>query len=1204
VGEQMKNEGESKAEFKAWRTFSIFISSTFLDMQEERDHLKNVVFPKVEGELRENRIRLETVDLRWGIDTSTITNESEREAKVLQVCLEEIKRCRPFFIGLLGDRYGWVPSEDRMKEAIRREANLKHKKDKSVTALEIEFGVLASEEQLNRSVFYFRRPLDYSKINVDKKGSFCDEYDHKLSVVQKKERKDALIRLKAEIRKHFKKHGFKKKRGLEDKVKQYNTNWDEDKQEVVNLDKWGKKVYDDIIRECKVQAGNTLDEADRNVYEQEEFLLDAFIEDHTHLVTVSTETGVETISSFCGREKLLAELKEHLLDKKNEKWGLVLTGESGSGKSAVFAKIHRMMQDEDCFILAHSAGISPRSRRLVDLLHKWNWRMCKQLKIEYEMDKPKGRTLNKFGIPDIKQSGLDSREPEFESDKIISKFKELLFTIAEKKQVIILIDALDRFESTARAQHLSWLPQVMPNNVRVLCTAITGTEEKAVSYHAGNLVSRDIDHYTDKEAKEMLDVLCAIQHKDMPAEVKEAILSKKKDESLPACSSPLWLSLAVNILMAMDNYDYEKIMKMAGKPGLTINEYMLILVENYSGDPGKLFISLINKAASYFEEEFTRKIFDYISCSRNGLRESDLENLVPIEEEKWDALTFARMRRWFSSHIRKEGDNLQWNLAHSILRNSLQNRLAEDKFKNIHNAIATHLLTLPEIDDLRISETMFHLMKAGNAEKALDYYVSCSKEDRRGATAVLAEAVSKDEKNLDWCFAILRAGGGNEQKIMRLAPRYIYDLNDALKVEGKLNERQKFLETLCDYVTTKTNLSVNKDFGYDFAALNEKLGEIYQYLGKLDQALEFYKENNRLMKEICRSNPRNERLKLGLAISCEKLGDIYQSLGKLDQAMEFYKKDSELTKELYESNPRNESVKLHLAVSYLELGEVYQSLGKLDQALEFYNNYAELSEELYENNPKDDSVRYSLVCSYERLGNIYQSLGKLGHSLGFYKKYSELSKELFESNPKNESLKYGLAISYDRLGSIYQSLGKSNQALDFYKKYSEFSKELSESNPINEILKNSLAISYGKLGEIYQFLGNIDQARQDYDKYNKLMKELSESDTHNKDIKSNLAVSNERLGEIYQSLGKLDQALGFYIRYAELSKDLYESDPKNFGLFESLGISYYKLAMIYKDIKNDQAGRKYYAKWKKIISFLAENVPGVPKYQKWKQVEY
>ena len=40
-----------------------------------------------------------------------ITDEQTAEGQVLPICLEEIRRCRPYFIGLLGERYGWVPDE-------------------------------------------------------------------------------------------------------------------------------------------------------------------------------------------------------------------------------------------------------------------------------------------------------------------------------------------------------------------------------------------------------------------------------------------------------------------------------------------------------------------------------------------------------------------------------------------------------------------------------------------------------------------------------------------------------------------------------------------------------------------------------------------------------------------------------------------------------------------------------------------------------------------------------------------------------------------------------------------------------------------------------------------------------------------------------------------------------------------------------------
>ncbi|MDP8320806.1 MAG: tetratricopeptide repeat protein, partial [Candidatus Stygibacter australis] len=1039
----MNNEGKVKAEFIAWQTFSIFISSTFIDMQAERDHLKNIVFPKVEEELRKNRVRLEVVDLRWGLDTSTINDESDREVRVLQVCLDEIKRCRPFFIGLLGDRYGWVPAEDRMKDAIKRMEEMKghtrlttisenredvpqtpfkkslfsifkrNKKEindnpvskeptntipsdvshicKSVTALEIEFGVLASEEQLTRSVFYFRDPLPYKEMPGDVAARYCDEYDPELEDEELSERKVALNNLKVEIRDHF------DKKRLKDKVKPYSGNWDKNKHKVVGLEAWGEIVYEDIIRECKAQAKIKESDVPKNVYEQQEALLDAFIEDHTHITTIKTGTTVEEVPTFCGRIELLKELKEHLLNTDAEKWGLVLTGESGSGKSAVFSMIYRMLQREDCVLLANSAGISPRSRNVADLLQRWNKQLSKRLGIKYETD------IGKTDEFDLKNISSQQKDQKPAIEELQQKFKELLFAIAEKEQVVILLDALDRFEPTSRAINMTWLPQVMPGKVRMLCTAITGTEVKAVQYHR-ELVSRDIDHFTKEEAEAMLVMLCLKQHKDMPENVKNSILARNRNDGISACSSPLWLSMAVNILMALDSHDFEEIQKGKGKADQAFNDFMLELVNGYKDTPGELFLDLVDKAAGYFGDEFTLKVFNYLACSRNGLRESDLEKLIPEKNENWDALTFASIRRWFAAHIREEGDNLQWNLAHSILRSSLLNKLEVDEFKNIHNAIAFHLLTLPEIDDIRISETMYFLMKAGNADKALNYYVSCSEQERQGATTVLAEAVSRDEKQHEWCFAILRAAGGNGDEIMKLAHHYIYDLNDALIVEGNLNERQELLDTLHDHIKTKTSISSNKEFGYDFAALNEKLGNIYQSLGKLDQALEFFYKFNHLMKELYESNPSNESLKNGLAISYSKLGDIYQSLGKLDQALKFYDKCNHFMKELYESNPSNESLKNGLAISYANLGEIYQSLGKLDQALEFYNKLNHLFKELYEINPSNESLKNGLASSYSKLGNIYQSLGKMDQALEFYNKFNHLMKELYESNPSNESL--------------------------------------------------------------------------------------------------------------------------------------------------------------------------------------------------------
>src|SRR5215831_21032927 len=101
-----------------WKARPIFISSTFVDMQAERDYLRTRVFPELEERLRARRHHLEWVDLRVGIATAAQRDdEAARELHVLKVCLAEVARCRPFLIVLLGDRYGWVPPPERIAAA-------------------------------------------------------------------------------------------------------------------------------------------------------------------------------------------------------------------------------------------------------------------------------------------------------------------------------------------------------------------------------------------------------------------------------------------------------------------------------------------------------------------------------------------------------------------------------------------------------------------------------------------------------------------------------------------------------------------------------------------------------------------------------------------------------------------------------------------------------------------------------------------------------------------------------------------------------------------------------------------------------------------------------------------------------------------------------------------------------------------------------
>ena len=91
------------------KTISFFISSTFRDMDFERDCLNTIVAPKLQEYYLRYGYNVRFFDLRWGVTTNDEEQVEKREKKILRTCFEAIDNCKPFFIALLGHRYGWIP---------------------------------------------------------------------------------------------------------------------------------------------------------------------------------------------------------------------------------------------------------------------------------------------------------------------------------------------------------------------------------------------------------------------------------------------------------------------------------------------------------------------------------------------------------------------------------------------------------------------------------------------------------------------------------------------------------------------------------------------------------------------------------------------------------------------------------------------------------------------------------------------------------------------------------------------------------------------------------------------------------------------------------------------------------------------------------------------------------------------------------------
>ena len=145
------------------REIRVFISSTFDDLVAERELLIKSVWLRLQQKCRQRGVELVFIDLRWGISVE------RKLAEVIDLCLTAVADCYPYFIAILGERYGRVYDFQSPKYA-EKYANLSakytwlkdHSPQSSVTELEIlQALALAKQHRTANSIpefmrYYFR----------------------------------------------------------------------------------------------------------------------------------------------------------------------------------------------------------------------------------------------------------------------------------------------------------------------------------------------------------------------------------------------------------------------------------------------------------------------------------------------------------------------------------------------------------------------------------------------------------------------------------------------------------------------------------------------------------------------------------------------------------------------------------------------------------------------------------------------------------------------------------------------------------------------------------------------------------------------------------------------------------------------------------------------------------------------------------------
>lgn len=156
----------------------VFISSTFRDLNSERDYLMRQVFPELKEIARSRGVEFIALDLRWGI-----TSEETKNGKVLEICLREIDNSYPYFIGIIGDRYGWCPSESDFinNENLCKSYNkIGNYINNQLSITEIEFMYAALDSRKKRKAAFYIKDYDINDTIVSQDDKKLKDFRQKI----------------------------------------------------------------------------------------------------------------------------------------------------------------------------------------------------------------------------------------------------------------------------------------------------------------------------------------------------------------------------------------------------------------------------------------------------------------------------------------------------------------------------------------------------------------------------------------------------------------------------------------------------------------------------------------------------------------------------------------------------------------------------------------------------------------------------------------------------------------------------------------------------------------------------------------------------------------------------------------------------------------------------------------------------------------
>ncbi|XP_043227949.1 NACHT and WD repeat domain-containing protein 2-like isoform X1 [Amphibalanus amphitrite] len=304
-----------------------------------------------------------------------------------------------------------------------------------------------------------------------------------------------------------------------------------------------------------------------------------------------------SVRVFYGREKDLEKVRAYITGPSSKP--LVLHGEGGCGKTSLLAKSASLCSEwlapSKPLLIMRFLGTTPDSSAVTPMLIS----LCHQ--ISYNLMLPFD------DIPD-------------EMVPLTAHLKELLLNATKEQPLLMFLDSVDQLTGATDANKVLWLPTRLPPHVKIVVSCVYEENDPAISQDCVTLrkIIEESDNFLEVTslgydlAMDVIKRWMTDGHRDL-----NNYQMRMVSNALGRCSLPIFVKLVFAEICRWKSYSRPQDTHLAGN----VMDSIMMLFEKIEKQHGKLLVS---------------HALAYITASKSGLSESELEDLISLDDKVLD----------------------------------------------------------------------------------------------------------------------------------------------------------------------------------------------------------------------------------------------------------------------------------------------------------------------------------------------------------------------------------------------------------------------------------------------------------------------------------------------------------------------------------------------------------------------------------------